>query len=805
MNKLADASARCALVVLLLVACWGSPAVSQQPERPTAVIAGRVTSEAGAPIAGAAVLLLDAEDGRTLRTTLSDAAGTFRLVAVPPGRYRIRAAFIGYEADDREVRAATGTLSRVDLTLRIAAVQVDVVEVRARRDAGRERERFETDAGVTARVIGGDELKILPGLAEADVLRAVELLPGVVSTSDFSSAFNVRGGSADQNLILLDGFPIFNPFHLGGLFSVFNPDMVARAELLAGGFGAEYGGRVSSVLNVESQIGSERPGVSVDAGVSLLASRIAVRSPTPAWLGRALGGEGGGWAISARRSYFDVVLRPVVDFPYHLTDVQAHASVGTAGGGRLRFTAYTGEDVLDLTNFSPPGEDAADFLRIAWRWGNDVAGLHWQQPLGRGWVGDTRVGFSRYRDALGFADFDDVRFSSRISQLGLRSDLSRAFGETSLRTGIEAARLRYGNRAEAGGTVFADGADDGTLGASYASLQWRPDNAWLVDGGLRLDAWFARDTTHAALSPRFAVKRFVGAERDAAVKLALGRYVQFLQSLRNEEFPLSNDIWYASDRWTPMVVSDQIQVGLEKFWGDAWFASAEAYSRDFRGVTEFNPASDPNLPDDDLLAGRGRSRGIDFMLRRTTGRVAGWSTVSLLWADRTIPDPIAAGIAELPPEITFAPFWDRRVNVNLVLQFELPRGAEAGLRWNYGSGLPYTRPLAQHLAWEYGLADDRYRLPGSPLGPGDGDRPSLFVVPGQRNAQRYPAYQRIDVTVRRSFRPRWGTVTPYLQVLNLTNQKNVLFYFYNYDRTPPTRSGVSMFPVLPTIGLEASF
>jgi hypothetical protein len=800
------AAARVGFLMMLLVGAGGGLAFAQAADAAdrTAVVFGRVTGEAAAPVADAAVTLLDRSGARALRTVLTDADGTYRLLAVPPGRYRLRVAFLGYEPAETTVVAAAGARVRLDVSLQVIAVQIEAVDVRARRDADRERARFATDPGVTARVIGGEELKILPGLAEADVLRAVELLPGVVSTSDFSSAFNVRGGSADQNLILLDGFPIFNPFHLGGLFSVFNPDMVARAELLAGGFGAEYGGRVSSVLNVESRLDVEGEGVKAEAGVSLLASRLALRSTLPAGVARALGGEEGSWAVSARRSYFDQVLRPFVDFPYHLTDLQAHAALATARDGRLRITAYTGEDVLDLRNFTPPGDDVSEILRVLWRWGNDVLGVHWRQPLGRGWVSDTRLGFSRYRDALGFADFDDTRFSSRISQLTLRGDLARDFAAVSLRTGVEAGRLRYGNLAESGGTEFARSADDGALGATYASLRWRSAEAWLLDGGLRLDGWWARDLTRATLSPRFAAKRFFGAERDAALKLALGRYTQFLHSLRNEEFPLSNDIWVAAGRGVPHVVSDQVQLGIEKYWDERWFASLEGYARTFRGVTEFNPASDPNDPYDDLLEGRGRSQGLDLFVRRTAGPLVGWATLSLLRAERTLPDPFAAGIPELPPEITFSPFWDRRVNLNLVAQYQLPWALEAGLRWNYGSGLPYTRPVAQYAAWEYGLIQERYRTPTSSFR-GEDDGPPLFVVLGSRNAERYPAYHRLDVTLRRTYRPRWGSLTPYLQVLNLYNRRNVLFYFYNYDRTPPTRSGLSMFPILPTLGIEASF
>jgi hypothetical protein len=296
------------------------------------------------------------------------------------------------------------------------------------------------------------------------------------------------------------------------------------------------------------------------------------------------------------------------------------------------------------------------------------------------------------------------------------------------------------------------------------------------------------------------VKRFLGSEKDAAVKLALGRYTQFLHSLRNEELPVSNDTWVLAGRTTPPVVSDQVQLGLEKYWGERWSASVEAYARTFRGVTEINFADDPNDPSDDLLSGRGRSYGIDFLVRRSTGRLTGWTTLSLLRATRTLPDPAAAGWEDVPAETTFPPIYDRRVDLDLVLQYELPGKVEAGMRLNYGSPLPYTRPVAQYYAWRYDLTDARWEPQDQP---GGGD--PLYVVLGPRNAERYPPYVRLDATLRRTYHPGWGSWTPYLQVLNLTNRKNVLWYFYNYDRVPPTRSGLSMFPVLPAVGVEFSF
>lgn len=765
------------------------------------VVAGRVLDPEGAPVAGATVRLIRAE-GAQPRSGASDDAGAFRFEDVPAGRWRVRAERIGFAAAEAEVRLAGGESRTVDLRLSGgAAVEVEGIEVRSTRDTRRERARFETEAGVTARVITGRELKVLPGLAEADVLRAVEVLPGVVSTSDFSSAFHVRGGSADQNLILLDGFPVFNPFHLGGLFSVFNSDVVARAELLAGGFGAEYGGRVSSVLNVETR-DDAAPGITGEAGVSLLASRLALRSPLPA----LLGGEGGTAYVSARRSYFDVILPEPVRFPYHLTDLQAGAVMGTPGGGTLRFTGYTGRDVLDLSDFDPPGDDddAGDVLRVQWNWGNDVAGLRWSQPLGP-WVADTRLGFSSFGETLGFVDFADTRFSSRIRQLTLRSDLARELSpRLGVRLGAEGNRLDYRNRSTAGGTDFFFAEDDGVLGAAYAQLRWRPDDAWIVEPGLRGDAWRAQETTHATLSPRLSVKRFFGRERDGAVKLAVGRYTQFLHSLRDESFPLSNDTWIVADASIPTVVSDQAQAGIERYWGEDWYASAEGYWRRFRGVTAVNFADDPNDESDNLLEGDARSYGLDFMLRRTTGRLRGWAAVSLLRARQTLPDPLAEGWSDLPPTLDYPPVYDRRVDVDLVLQYDLPWKLEAGARWNYGSGIPYTRPLGQYVDWDYDLGSGEYRVVRRT--PQDEEGPAPFaVVLGPRNGERYPAYHRLDLSLRRTFRPRWGTATPYLQVLNMYNKRNPLFYFYNFDNSPPTRSGISMFPALPTLGLEVSF
>ncbi|HLL81781.1 MAG TPA: carboxypeptidase regulatory-like domain-containing protein, partial [Longimicrobium sp.] len=201
------------LLAALVLAC--TPSWAQG-----GTVAGRVTGPGGQPIAGARVSATPAAGGSARRTAVTGEGGAFRLANLTAGAYRVRAQRLGYAAAEQTVTVAAGAEARAELVLAEESFTLEAIQARAGAAEQRERTRFETEAGVTSRVITGQELKVIPGLGEADIMRAVEVLPGVVSTSDFSSAFNVRGGSADQNLVLLDGFPIFNPFHLGGLFSV---------------------------------------------------------------------------------------------------------------------------------------------------------------------------------------------------------------------------------------------------------------------------------------------------------------------------------------------------------------------------------------------------------------------------------------------------------------------------------------------------------------------------------------------------------------------------------------------------------
>lgn len=768
----------------------------------TGGLEGRVSDPEGRPIRAVAVQVFSPEpELRLLRVVETDEVGYYRIQPLPEGEVLLRYTRVGYAPGEARAQVPADGRLRVDVTLLTAAIRIEAVRVEGERS--RERVRFEEQGGVTLRELTLEEIRLLPGLAEADPIRAVEILPGVMTPTDFSAAFHVRGGSSDQNLVLLDGFPIFNPFHLGGIFSVFNADMVDRVELASGGFAAEFGGRVSSVLRVTSDPG---PGMrQVDAGVSLLAARVAIAGGVNPSVRDALGFATARWRVSARRSYVDQLFRPVTTVPYVITDLQGVFEGWTKGGSRWTLTSYVGADVLDLGKL-----DIEDFpLRIYWDWGNRMVGAGWLRPFDGGGEVQGRAGFTRFATDLRFPDFDDSEFTSQIDQWTFGATASRPLGAGwTLKGGVSADQYVWQNEARTGGTSFNDQGGRGWNTAAFAQGEWRQPGRWVLEAGVRVEGWQGAGAEGVfEPSPRLSVKRFV-ANGGLALRASMGRYTQFVQSVRDEEVPLGIDVWVTTSDRVPHVRSDQIQLGFETSPGRRLRVSGDAFLRDFKGVIAQNTADNPNDELDDLLAGTGRSWGVDGLLEFEGAGVEGSFALSFLKADRTFPDYLSG--AENPGSVTYAPIFDRRIDADLVLRFPLPRGWDGGLRWHVGTGVPYTRPLAGYPA--FGPRQSRNGTlrwgpedVGGAIEDGEAEGGPRAVLLGPRNGERYPTYHRLDLSARKTVRRNWGDVTPYANVLNVYNQKNVLFYFFDYEAFPPTRSGLTMFPVLPTLGVEVRF
>jgi hypothetical protein len=311
---------------------------------------------------------------------------------VPAGHWRVRITAVGYEALEVGAEVPASGVIRLDLELLARPVQIAPVEVQANAARG--------DVGGASRAAGpgavrlsGDALRAVPMAAEPDIIRALQSLPSVAAASDFSSALYVRGGSPDQNLITLDGVPLFNPYHLGGLFGAVDPDVVQSASVVAGAFAADTGDRLSSVIDIRTRDGG-RDRTRGFGAVGLVSSRAGLDGPLP--------GGRGSYLVSARRTYLDLFTRGAeamglipFSLPYRFTDAQLKAVYDVGPLGRLSATAYINDETLVLR----PRRERDIHQNLDFDWGSRAVGLRYWQPWGSWLAVEAEAAWSEFSGA----------------------------------------------------------------------------------------------------------------------------------------------------------------------------------------------------------------------------------------------------------------------------------------------------------------------------------------------------------------------------------------------------------------------
>ena len=770
---------RPSLLAFVLVFTPVAPAASQE----RGVVRGVVLDDATAEgIAHASVAIV----GTTLRLAVGP-DGTFRIAGVPPGAARVNARALGYRPLDTEIVVRAGDTT--SLTIRMTAAPYVLGRVRTEA-AATERRRFEEIAEVGAITMSRRTASAVPSVGEPDLLRVVQLLPGVTTRSDYTAGYNVRGGESDQNLVLLDGIPIYNPFHLGGMFSTFIDEMVSELELLTGGFPAPHGGRLSSVLDVRSAE-EARQRLHGTASVSLLASSLAI--------GSALPNARDSWGLGLRRTYADQVIGAVTDevLPYHFRDGQAHFTRVFRNGGTLSFTAYDGADVFDARLTDLEDSTTVDPGRFQLSWGNTAAGLTLAIPLRDGRLplfgvrlGDTanvvqRLSVTRFRTGFDLGD-GSLTFRNRVVEWRAQGALHSRAGAHDLGAGYEASShdVRYIVTSPAtDALLYRLEQRPGAL-ALWAEDQWRAGERLLLRGGVRGE--MVGGTGRSFLSPRAAAKIFLS--RDLAVTLAGGRHAQWMHSLRDEDLPVRIfDFWLASDAALPVSTAWHGIAGVERWFGDTRLARVEGWIKRYYDLLEPNPADDPDARGDEFLATEGGAYGVDVHLRQfERGPFSGWLSYGYGLAKRWRAEP------------RWFPAQDRRHSLQAIAAWRLPDRWMLSTHFGFGTGTPYTPIIGQIVRRVY----DGVRN-GWDTGIQTRD---IEPVGGERNSGRYPPYHRLDVSVEREFRLRHGMrLRPYAQIINLYDRRNVFTYTWSYTANPPTKRAISQFPIVPSIGFTLDF
>ena len=760
------ASAVSLRVALLLVAVALPAALAAQQGR---LIRGQVLAAADStPIEGAVVSPLG-----TPTATLTDHMGMFTLrVAVGPARILVRG--VGIAPDT--VLVPDG-VDAVRVYARKLAIELPPVGVEGRTP---ERARFDSVAQTSTLTLSTSDLIGAPGLIEADLMRVLQLLPGTVARNDYSIGYNVRGGESDQNLVRLDGMTILNPSHLGGLFSTFDVNAIDHADFLTGAFPAEYSGRLSSVLDVAVRAGNHER-VHGQAAVSMLSAKALLEGP----LGRV------SWLVGARRTYVDQVVKTFSgnELPYAFTDLIAKLDYPYGSAGDVAITGYWGRDALLLNLISDSaGRTPVD---LAFSWGNQVLGITWRQPIGSALL-EQRVSYTGFGSSLELRP-DLVSYRNPATLWAASSDLSFTSGRHDAKVGVsfEGYDLQYSilnpaipNELGVPGSpspAFFDTRYRPAVLAAFFDDQWRPSRALLLRAGVRAEhVGGGADLT--TLAPRASFKVF--SSPNQAFIGSVGRYYQVIQSLADRELPITiYEFWVGANGRIPVAHSDQIVAGVERWLGDGHGTqfSVEGYYKTFRNLIQPQPGLTLRDTSDVFQPVDGNAWGVEVLLRRYVGRVRGWIAYSFVRALRT-----AGGE-------TYPPAHDRTHSLNIVVQSPGPIGSDLGMRFGFGSPLPYTLLVGSWNHQEYS--------PTSGTFSGTNSEP----LPGPFNGARYPAYARLDAGFRWHMH-RWGIDwQPHVDMVNLLDRHNVFAYFFNTDAEPPTRTAFYQLPFLAAVGLELAW
>ena len=778
----------------------------------------------GEPISYANVFLSNSTLGAA-----TNQDGYFVISNIPVGKYEVNATMIGYGIFKQNIELSEGQPIRLDIRLNEEIIQTTEVLVTA------ERQKFERSMESSQISLDIREINSAPAFIEPDVFRTLQMLPGVQTTSDFSSALYVRGSTPDQNLIMLDGIAVYNPYHLGGIFSTFNTDAIKEADFHAGGFPARYGGRMGAILNVLNREGNTRK-VKGSANISLISSKGLIEGPLPSWRGMK-----GSWMISGRRTYFDTVIDALkipigqridgsdiyFQFPYYFYDYQVKINVDIDQDHRLTYSRFYGDDIVDFsfeetlessgTNVNVKSETG---FGVKWPWGNHTNGLTWRWIIAPDLVAKTFFSHSRYRFDFELSAQDRNTYTYTDSTIELFSDVTfRAFDiikDNTIETALtwQAAQ----DHTVTGGFQVKDVNFDLGLDISIATQDTSLDFSLLsLVNNTREIAFFAQDkwdfseklkfqfglrSTHYNLhnniyfDPRLSMKYHYS--KDIAFKLNWGLYHQFLTTANNQDENLRLvELWLGIPKDKPASVAQHIISGLEYMSPKNIFYRLEVYHKDFDNLltlkqenTNTVEGAESDSTTNEFWDTKGNSHGIELLIKKSSGKLNGW--VGYTYArTKYYTDPSG----------WHYPNFDRTHTLNIVGNIELSQDLEFSAGLTRSSGNPYTKILGRLYEWEQDLYSNMVWYPYD-----------SYIV-GEKNTERYDDYFRVDIGLTRKGGNIFGQeYDTYWQIMNLTQNLNILQYTYDTNTDPLTgdqlgvrRRPVPMFPLIFTFGIKFEF
>tara|TARA_Y100000996_G_scaffold338384_1_gene275212 strand:- start:827 stop:3229 length:2403 start_codon:yes stop_codon:yes gene_type:complete len=739
----------------------------------------------------------------------SDVNGYFIIPGISDGDYIIKAMVIGYDSNEQQLTVNSNL--KVNFELSPTPIEGKEIKVSA------ERMRFEKKVDISRVNLTNRDIRRTPAFIESDVFRTLQLLPSVNASNDFNAALIVRGGSPDENLILLDGTEVYNPYHIGGIFSTFNSDMIADTEFLAGGFPANYGGRLSSVLTITAREGDSKNGrlqskfptiakywdySKIRGDISLLSSKFSTE-------GKILNGS---WMLSGRRTYFDKFVDAYYDSQdetppanYYFWDTHFKVKMPLSQNNQLMYSQFSGKDDL----FVSLGGGDFPGVEFNWDWGNGTKSLNWRYIPNGSYIVNTSLSQTKYNFDVGFEiDFQVAEIDSSgtdiignstpdltltvdnlVEDYDLKQNLKYIYNEDlTFEAGWQIKNLNLDYREFFAGRETARLQSKPKIYSSFINTTFKPMPLFYINAGVRTAKYNKYDKT--MIDPKIGIK--FNPTGNLALKFTIGQYSQFLYTINQEE-----ELLRIVDFWQPIPDEKKPQqsihyiLGSEYWISDGNTISIETYYKDYSNIYDLNPAIDiTNVEETIALSGTAKSFGIEFLYRLRLNKFTGWISYAYSQTERTV-DLNSDGYIWDENE-KYPAKYNKPHSFNSVISYQLNSRYSFGLSCVYGSGQTYTPVIGKvHQAGQqlYGSLENPYQYFGNIYGP--------------RNSGTYPSYFRLDLSMTRKtdlFFLWEGDLK--FQFINLTNHYNVLLYNWNHQASPSQVQAFSMFPFIFTVGWE---
>ncbi len=674
--------------------------------------------------------------------------------------------------------------------------------------ASKNGERIEERTQMSVREIPIQQIKQMPALfGETDVLKALQLLPGVSGGLEGTSGFYVRGGSPDQNLILLDGVPVYNASHVGGIFSTFNADAVKDVRLTTGGFPARFGGRLSSVLEINMKEGNNQE-FHGEGGIGIIASRLTLEGPiiknTTSFM------------VSARRTYIDALIAPILalaqvnqglgstSLALYFYDLNAKVNHKISEKDRLYFSIYGGSDVFNVANTT---RTATETFKTSggFNWGNVTSAARWNHLFTDKLFANTTLTYSNYQFNFpieasqttgGVTQGISAKYISGIEDWAGKIDFDYAPNPNHfVRFGANVTRHTFKPGATAIKFVQnSKTAIDTTLGAkpiaayemvAYGEDDWQITKNFKANLGLHASAFAVDNQFYNSLQPRIGLRYLL--PKGIALKASFTTMTQYIHLLVNEGIGLPTDLWVPSTARVKPEQAWQAAVGGAMTVAKDYELSAELYYKKMENLMSYTEgASFFGQTDwqDKVTQGNGRAYGLELMFQKKTGNTTGWIGYTLSRSERQFND------------INFGrvyPFkYDRPHDFELVVMHKFSEKIRLSGSWQYSTGVALSLPLL------------KYQGLGASYS-GNYTQPITYY--GEKNSYRMPDFHRLDLSIEFHKKKRRYERTWVLGVYNAYNRQNPFYIFQGNEQDTglPIFQQLSILPVLPSLSYEFKF